>query len=78
MLCCFLLDKDDLNEEKSHFQLVPDFVREEPKAMETDVVTTFGITEKSWRHDAMKLAWNLKDIPNDKLVCNAGLPLVRV
>ena len=33
----------------------------------TDIVSTFGVTESTWREEAKKLAWNLQDIPNDKL-----------
>ena len=33
----------------------------------TDIVSTFGVTESTWREEAKKLAWNLQDIPNDNL-----------
>ena len=33
----------------------------------TDIVSTFDVTESTWREEAKKLAWNLQDIPNDKL-----------
>ena len=51
---------------KVPFELVPDFSRRIDN-FNPDIVATFGITEQTWREDAIKLVWNLQEILNDKL-----------
>ena len=52
---------------KAPFELFPDF---SSRVAQCEDIYTFGITEEAWREEATKLAWSMKDIPNDRLAFN--------
>lgn len=52
---------------KAPFELFPDF---SSRGAQCDDIYTFGITEEAWKEEATKLAWSMKDIPNDRLDFN--------
>ena len=52
---------------KSPFELFPEF---SSRGAQCEDIYSFGITEEAWKAEGIKLAWSIKNIPNDRLDFN--------